>query len=232
MWVVASWSGGKDGCLACYKAILDGFDVSHLLNLVFKEVEGWRPHGLAPELIAMQAEAMEIPIVQREVTWDTYEEELKSAIRELKRTDIGGGVFGDICIQAHRDWVHRVCGELGIKPIMPLWGFGPERIMADFIDAGFEAIVVVVKADLLSEEWLGRKIDRGFVSDLRKLGNKIHLCGELGEYHTFVTDGPLFKRCLKVLKYQKVLRSGLDGKKYRFLDISRVECVEKKRNIR
>ena len=73
MRVVVSWSGGKDCCLACYKVISEGFEVSHLLNFTFEDVGEWTPHGLAPELTTMQSEAMEIPIVQREVTWDTYE---------------------------------------------------------------------------------------------------------------------------------------------------------------
>ena len=220
--VVASWSGGKESCFACYKAIREGFEVSHLLNFVSKDGR-CMSHGIDSKLIIAQSQAIDIPIVQRKVTWDTYEQEFKTVIRELKQMGVGGAVFGDIDIQEHKDWVDRICNELGIKPVMPLWGREPEQILTDFIDKGFEAIVVMVKADLLGEEWLGRRVDENFVSDLLKLKNKVHLCGELGEYHTYVTDGPFFKRRIKILDSSRILKNG-----YRFLDISKHEVSEKR----
>jgi len=215
MRVVASWSGGKESCFSCYKAISEGFEVSYLLNFVSKD-ERCMSHGLDSKLIAAQSQAIKVPIVQKEVTWDTYEKGFKTAIRELKRMGMRGAVFGDIDVQEHKDWVDRICNELGIKPVMPLWGLDPKRILTDFIDEGFEAIVVMVKADLLGEEWLGRKVDRNFVNDLLKLGSRVHLCGELGEYHTFVFDGPLFRMRLEILDSKKIARNG-----YWFLDISK-----------
>ncbi|MDH5437652.1 MAG: diphthine--ammonia ligase [Candidatus Bathyarchaeota archaeon] len=227
MKVVASWSGGKESCFACYTAMLDGFEVSHLLNFVSKE-ERCMSHGLDPKLIVAQSQAIGIPIIQREVTWDTYEEGFKTAMMKLKQMGIEGAVFGDIDIQEHKDWVNRVCSEVGIIPMEPLWGLDPEHILTDFIDEGFEAIVINVKADLFGEEWLGRKVDRSFLEDLRKLQSKrnIHICGELGEYHTLVTDGPFFKRRVKILDNRKVLKEGYW--KYWLLDISRYEIEEKR----
>lgn len=219
--VVALWSGGKESCFACYKAILDGFEISRLLNFIDKEGR-CRSHGLNSELIVAQSRAIEIPIVQRVATWDTYEQKFKIVICELKKTGLSGAVFGDIYLQEHKDWVDRVCGELEIQPIEPLWGGEPEQILNDFIDEGFEAVVVMVKADLLGEEWLGRKVDRSFVDDLRKLKGKVDFCGELGEYHTFVTNGPLFKRRIKILDSQRVLKNG-----YWLQDISKYEILTK-----
>ncbi len=207
MQVIASWSGGKESCLACYKAISDGYEVSHLLNMISEDGKRSRSHGLDPTLIAAQSQAIDIPVVQRRTTWDTYEREFKAAIYELKRAGVGGAVFGDIYVQEHKEWIDQICKELGIKPIMPLWGRDTKDIFTEFIDAGFKAIVVRLKADLLGEEWLGREIDRSFMDDLLKLG-KVDLCGELGEYHTFVTDGPLFKRRIRILQSDKVLNDG------------------------
>jgi len=215
MKVVASWSGGKESCLACYKAISDGYKVSHLLNMISEDGERSRSHGLDAALITAQSQAIDIPVIQRMTTWETYEQEFKTAIYELKQAGVNGAVFGDIHVQEHKDWVDRVCKELDVKPIMSLWGHGTEDIIAEFIDAGFKAIVVRVKADLLGEEWLGREIDESFIDDLSKLG-KIDICGELGEYHTFVTDGPLFKQRIEVLESVKMLKDG-----YRSLDISK-----------
>lgn len=221
MRVVVSWSGGKESCFSCYKAISEGFEVSHLLNFISKDGR-CMSHGLNSKLIAAQSRAIEIPIVQREVTWDTYEQGFKIAIRELKQMSLSGAVFGDVDIQEHKDWIDRICDELDIKPVMPLWDQDPEQILTDFVNEGFEAIVVMVKADLLGEEWLGRKVDRRFVSDLLKLESKVHLCGELGEYHTLVFDGPLFKRRLEILDSKKISRNG-----YWFLDISQYRIYAK-----
>jgi uncharacterized protein (TIGR00290 family) len=219
--VVASWSGGKESCLACYKAIKDGFKVSYLLNIISNEGK-CISHGIPSELIATQSRAVEIPIIQRVATWDTYEREFKTAIHKLKKTGVNAAIFGDIYLQEHKDWVEKICSELQIEPIEPLWGCKSEHILNSFIEEGFEAIVVKVKADLLSEKWLGRVVNENFMNDLRKLEGKVDFCGELGEYHTLVTDGPLFKRRLKILESKKELKNG-----YWFLDISKYELLAK-----
>ena len=219
MKVVASWSGGKDSCFACYKAILDGFDVVHLLNFVYED--GNRSsHGLRAELLSIQSQAVEIPIVQRRIAKNTYEQEFKKVVSTLKQDNIQGMVFGDIYLQEHRDWVERVCKEVDIKPIFPLWGIDTEKIVQDFIDSGFDAIIVAIKAEILSEDWLGQKVDKNIIKELKK--RKIDPCGESGEYHTFVVDGPLFKKSLSILHSDNVLKE-----RYWLLDISRYEIVDK-----
>lgn len=226
MKVVTSWSGGKESCFACYKAMLDGFEVSHLLNFVSKE-ERCMSHGLDPKLMVAQSEVIGIPIIQREVTWDTYEEGFKATMMKLKQIGKKGAVFGDIDIQEHKEWVNRVCSEVGIIPMEPLWGLNPEQILTDFTNEGFEAIVVNVKADIFGEEWLGRKVDEKFLEDLRELQREhnFHICGESGEYHTLVTDGPIFKKRIKILDSKRVLKEGYW--KYWLLDISRYDIEEK-----
>ncbi len=218
MQVVASWSGGKESCLECYKAMSQGFEISHLLNFVSEDGRRCMSHGLDSKLIRAQAQAIEIPIVQRKVTWGTYERGLKDAIRELKRARVRGAVFGDVDLQEHKDWVDRVSKELGIEAIEPLWGADPEHTLTELISEGFEAIVVRAKADLFGKEWLGLKIDENFVGRLHELRNKsnFHILGEVGEYHTFVTNGPLFKRRIKIIASDKVLKDG-----YWSLDITK-----------
>ena len=223
MRVVASWSGGKESCFACYKAMLNGFEVSHLLNFVSKE-ERCMSHGLDSKLILAQSEAIGIPMVQRKVTWKTYEQGFKRVIRELKRSGIEGAVFGDISnIAGHEGWIDRVCSELDIKPIKPLWGSDPKQLLSNFVEEGFEALVVMVKADLFGKKWLGRKVDEAFVNDTLKFKKKmnIDLCGELGEYHTFVYDGPIFKKPIEILDFRKKLMEG-----YWLLDIKDFRIVE------
>ena len=218
-----SWSGGKDSCFACYKAISERFDVSCLMNFVSKDGR-CMSHGLHSQLILAQSKAIGIPMIQREVAGETYEQGFKSVVRELKQNGVEGAVFGDLSnIAGHEGWIDRVCSELGIRPVKPLWGSDPWQLLTDFIKEGFKAFVVMVKADLLGKEWLGRKVDEAFMRDLRKLEKvDIHPSGELGEYHTFVYDGPLFRKRLKTFDFTKELREGCW-----FLDIGSYGIVEK-----
>lgn len=210
-----SWSGGKESSLSCYKA-MERLEIIYLLNMISEDGKRSRSHGLDPILLKAQSESMGIPIVQRRTTWQSYEQEFKKAIQELKKDNIEAGVFGDIDLEEHKEWVERVCGELGIKAILPLWGKSRTEILDEFIDSGFEAIVVATKADLLGPEWLGKKVDEKFVKAMKGI-DKVDLCGEAGEYHTFVTDGPIFKRKIKILDEKKVQRS-----EHWFLDILKI----------
>jgi uncharacterized protein (TIGR00290 family) len=126
-----------------------------------------------------------------------YGEAFKALIEDYKiKEGIEGIVCGDIYLQGHRDWIDKVCAELKVKAILPIWTEDTEGLIKEIIDSGFKSVVVSVKKDVLGQEWLGRKIDDGFVKDLKALGN-IDLCGERGEFHTFVYDGPIFKQPLK-----------------------------------
>lgn len=209
----ALWSGGKDSCFAYWKAISQGIKISHLLNFINKDLGISMSHGLDRKLMTLQAQALELPIVQRGVTWETYEAEFKLAIEELKLQGITGVVSGDVDLQEHKDWIDRVCGEVGVKAILPLWKIGLPKLLTDFIDAGFKAIIVSVKAEFFDKEWLGKQVDRKFVAELCRLN--IDPWGESGEYHTFVIDGPPFKKSIKIATATPVLKDNRW-----FLDIS------------
>lgn len=212
-----SWSGGKDTSLSCYRVMQNqDIEAIYLLNMISSNGERSRSHGVSSMLLKTQSEAIGIPIVQRKTAWQRYEEEFKKALSDLMRENVEAGVFGDIYLQEHRDWLERACKESGIKAIFPLWGGKTEEIIQEFIDSGFEAIVVATKADILGPEWLGRRINEQFVSDLKSLG-QIDLCGERGEYHTFVVDGPIFKERIDIIESKKVKRNNcwfLDILKY------------------
>ena len=208
--VFASWSGGKDSCLACYLATINGLKVRYLANTVTEDGKRSCSHGLSADVIQVQSQAIGIPLVQRRTTWDTYETEFKSMLRAFKQEGVDGGVFGDIDFNEHRQWIDRVCQEVDITPHLPLWGQAQEKVLRDIMDLGFEAVVVTTKAELLGEEWLGRRVDLDFIEQLGELrGTKdITPCGEAGEYHTLVIDGPLFKKRIEILETSKVLRDG------------------------
>lgn len=200
----ASWSGGKDSCLACWKAISQGLKVSYLLNFVNKDSTRAMSHGLDHKLIALQAQAMNLPIIQQKVTWKTYEAGFKAALAELRLKGVTGLITGDIYLQEHKDWIDRVCGEVGIEAVLPLWGLDTAQLLADFIDASFKAIIVSVKTEIFGKEWLGRQVDNKLATELYQLN--IDPCGEGGEFHTFVYDGPLFRKSVRIINSTTVFR--------------------------
>ena len=209
--VFVSWSGGKDSTLAAFKASKE-FEIAAFLNLLREDGRSY--HGITGNLLSLQSKAIGHPIFQKKTSWDNYEEDFKGIVKELKKLGFEGGIFGDIDLQEHRDWVERVCEELDIKPIIPLWKMTREDVLGDFIGAGFEAIVVAIDAKKLGKNWLGRKLDNEMVNDLKK--EDIDICGEFGEYHTFVIDGPLFEKRIGIFEAQEVFRND-----HWFYDITR-----------
>ncbi len=198
----ASWSGGKDSCLASYLARKRGLMVSHLVHFD-------RPnnlHGVDPAIIRLQAELAGIPMVQKHVSSADFEKEFKLTVSELKRNGVDGMVFGDIYLEPHKEWVDRTCGELGILPEEPLWGRDTEGIMQEFFSLGFETVVASGDRKLIGKEWIGRKMDGAFIRYLKS--RNLDVCGESGEFHTFVTAGPLFRGRIEILKHDVVGRDG------------------------
>jgi diphthine-ammonia ligase len=191
--VFSSWSGGKESALATYKAISQGHEVLYLLNFISEDGERSRSHGTKASVLALQAEAIGIPIIQVKTSWENYEENFKKAVRELRNKGIEGGVFGDMDMEEHREWVERVCSEVGIKAFLPLWGIKAEELIEELLKSKFKAIIVATRLD---ENLPGKVLNKALVRQISKLGS--HPCGENGEYHTFVTDGPIFRKALKV----------------------------------
>ena len=215
-----SWSGGKDGALSCYRA-MKSFQITHLLNMITEDGEVSRSHGMRTRILQLQGEAIGLPVVQVRSSWESYETEFKKAVSSLKEKGVEVGIFGDIDVEAHREWVERVSKELGIRAVLPLWGEKKrENLVQELIEAGFGAVIVATRKDLLGAEWLGRWIDNDFVREISKVRG-VDISGENGEYHTFVVSGPIFEKKLKILKSKKITRED-----HCFLDISECEFTE------
>lgn len=219
-WAIASWSGGKDSCLAYYKALKSGVAVGCLLNFISRESKRGCFHGLETGLLKFQAGLIGVPLVQKEVSPDMqrYETEFKAAVEEFKASaKINSMVFGDIYLLEHQSWVERVCNDLQIKAIEPLWNNEPEGIIAEFLDAGFKAIIISCKADIMGPEFIGRSIDKKLVEELKQKG--ICPCGEKGEFHTLVVDGPIFKKGIEITESRVIKKEGFWS--HWFLDIKK-----------
>jgi diphthine-ammonia ligase len=191
--VFSSWSGGKECALATYKAVSQGHEVRYLLNFVSEDGERSRSHGTKASVLALQAGAIGIPLIQVKTSWEDYEESFKKVVRGLESKGIEGGVFGDMDLEEHREWVERACSEVGMKAFLPLWGTKAEELVEEFLKLEFKAIIVATR---LEENLLGKTLDQTLVRQISRLGS--HPCGENGEYHTFVTGGPIFRKLLKV----------------------------------
>jgi uncharacterized protein (TIGR00290 family) len=224
MTVVASWSGGKDSCFACFKAIQEGFEISNLLTMMATEGRS-NFHLIRADLLDAQAAAIGIPLTKQETTPDSYEQEFKNALRQLKIAGVQGVVTGDIYdVPLHeKGWLDRVCGEIGLRTIRPLWNRNTEQIFREFVTSGFYAIVTRVNTKMLSPEWLGRQLNEKFLEDITKIGN-VDPCGENGEYHTLVIDGPLFTKRIEILESRKGILNGSG-----YLEIERFAVNEKRK---
>ena len=222
MKVVASWSGGKDSCFACYKAIQEGYDVSQLLIMMSDPTKS-NFHMIRSDMLVAQSQAVGIPIIKWTTTPDTYEQDFKRALLQMKAKGMAGIVTGDVYDVALHEagWLDRICKEVGLKPVKPLWHRDTQQILNEFINTGFKATVVRVKTDVLGMEWLGRQVNKEFFDDLLKLGT-VDPCGERGEFHTFVTDGPLFKKRIEILESEKTTLNG-----YGRLEVKRFEVKPK-----
>jgi diphthine-ammonia ligase len=220
MKVFCSWSGGKESCLACYQAMQEGHEVVALLTMFTTNGRYTRSHRLSKELLMAQSQAVGIPLSQRGASWNTYEGEFIKALTSLKQKGIEGGVFGALYLSEDRAWVERVCADAGIVPYFPLWGIHGKDLLRTFTDAGFEAIVVAVRNDIADDHWLGKRIGGELVEKMEKRG--IDVCGENGEYHTVVVDGPIFGKRIAIGK-TSITRRGTMA----FLHVSSFAVKEK-----
>lgn len=188
---LCSFSGGKDSCLALWRAQQLGLDVHTLLVMFEEGGERSRSHALPAALLERQAGALELELMMRRASWADYERVFTDALRDLRMRGYDCAVFGDIDLQAHRDWEERVCAAAGITAVLPLWLRDRRALAAEVIDAGFRSVIVCVDSKHLPDEFCGREYDRSFLADLPA---SVDACGENGEFHTFVYDGPNFAR--------------------------------------
>ncbi len=206
MKVISLWSGGKDCSLALDLAKSQGHHIVSLCNFMDSSGANSLSHGLSAQLIQNQAALIGVPLIQKMMPKESFRDKFCGLVLELKKTyGIEGIVFGDIYLQEHRDWIDKVCAELKVTPIIPLWDKDVAELINEFIKKGFKAIIVSTRSDMLGSEWLGREINTKFVSEINAKGN-IDLCGEKGEFHTFVYDGPCFKNPLQFSFGNKALK--------------------------
>ena len=203
-----NWSSGKDSALALYK-ILEAkeYSIETLLTNVNKDYSRISMHGLREELLDAQVIQLDLPLEKlyfpADVTMELYNEKMRGKLTEFKKKGLDYSIFGDIFLEDLKKYRDTKLAEVELTGVYPIWKIDTQEVIREFLDLGFKAITVCVNAKLLGEEFVGRIIDEQFIKDLPE---GIDVCGENGEFHTFVFDGPIFKKSVDFEIGEKVLK--------------------------
>lgn len=187
---VSSWSGGKDSALAYYRAVMDGHVPTALFTMFEEDGTRSRSHGLPLEVMEAQAERMGLPLVIGKAGWAGYEKEFIRQLKSFKAQGIEMGVYGDIDLADHLEWVQKVSAKADMEANHPLWQEPRKDLLLELIKEGFKAVITVVDGERLDKRFLGREFTEQLIGELEASG--VDACGEEGEFHTIVIDGPIF----------------------------------------
>jgi len=193
---IFNWSGGKDSALALYKILSEkGIEVSYLLTSLNEKYKRISAHGVRESLLDKQAKSIGIPLIKimlpDEVSNQEYENLMNECWVEKKKEGIEYCISGDIFLEDIKEYREKQLSKLEIKCLLPLWKIDSKKIVEEFNDLGFRSIVVCVNDKYLDESFVGRMIDKSFLDDLPE---NVDPCGENGEFHSFVFDGPIFEK--------------------------------------
>ena len=204
--IVCSWSGGKDSCFALMQAIEQGFVPKVLLNVLNEEGKISRSHGIPKHILQQQANSIGLPIQLISSSWQNYEVNFVAALQQLTSAyQLTHAIFGDIDLQAHKDWEEMVCTKANLQAILPLWQQDRKALVMQMFAAGIETIIVSCN-ETMGEYFLGKTLTPTVIDELEKLG--IDACGENGEYHTLVLNCPLFTKRIEVTIVENLLNEG------------------------
>ena len=198
-------SGGKDSALSLHRVLKQNYEVKYLVSMLPQRGDSWMFHFPNIYLTNLFAEAVGIPLVKAETT-GIKETELKDLKKLLTTLDIEGVVSGATSSQYQKKRIDKICQELKLRSVAPLWQEDPLQLLKEIIELSFEVIIVGVYAYGFNESWLGRKINSSTIKSLLNLNKKfgISLVGEGGEYETLVLDAPYFKRKIQLLQAEKI----------------------------
>lgn len=209
---VMSYSGGKDCMLAMYKKIKEGFTPVALITTIKKDSADSWTHSINKRLLEEASKSLNIPIIYVECDISEYETEFEKKLLVAKEMGATTVVYGDIDIELHKKWDIDRATNAGLDYELPLWNGDREALVHEFIDSGFKAVIKKVNLENMSEDFLGKVLDKELVEEIKKTGSDA--CGENGEYHTFVVDGPIFKEPINLEILGKTIENG-----YGILDV-------------
>ncbi len=203
-----NWSGGKDSALALFKATQSGqYDIRCLLTNFNGDNNRVSMHGVRKELMEKQAASIGLPLVTidlpEEPSMELYEKMMLEKVSSLKKSGCSKAIFGDIFLEDLKAYRENQLKQSGIDCIFPLWKIDTSVLIREFIDAGFKAIIVCVNEQYLDKSFCGRMLDESLINDLPQ---GVDVCGENGEFHSFVFEGPVFKNPILFKKGELVYK--------------------------
>jgi uncharacterized protein (TIGR00290 family) len=206
--VLLAWSGGKDAALALHELQASKeYEVVALLTTVTEEYDRISMHGVRSVLLERQAKALGLPLDTVLISTGTTEEEYGAKMREALQRHVDAGVscvaFGDLFLEEVRKYREENLAGIGVRGVFPLWKRDTTKLAHSFIDKGFKAIVTCVDSEALDGSFAGRPFDERFLSDLPP---SVDPCGENGEFHSLVYDGPIFSSRVAFQKGSVVVR--------------------------
>ncbi len=210
-----NWSGGKDSALALYKVLEKGeFEIERLFTSISEQYERISMHGVRLELLKLQALSLGIPLdtlkIPSPASMEVYDNLMRIQNQSYKDLNMDYSIFGDIFLEDLKKYRENQLAKVDIKTVFPIWGQNTKDTVMEFINLGFKAITVCVDDTKLDESFVGRNIDLDFINDLPE---NVDPCGENGEFHTFVYDGPIFQFPVNFEIGKKVLRKAGDENK-------------------
>ena len=206
--VIVAWSGGKDSALALHAVLEYGrYEVRELLTTVTRDYDRISIHGVRSVLLEQQAKALGFPLektfISKGASDEEYESELLKALKRQRDAGVSSMVFGDIFLEDIRKYRERMLVKVGVKGVFPLWKKDTRALARRFIELGFKAVIASVDSEVMVKDFVGRVYDERFLSDLPE---NVDPCGENGEFHSFVYDGPIFRERVSFTQGVKVLR--------------------------
>lgn len=206
--ILFSWSGGKDSALALYEIQkTKNYNVIALLTTITDVYDRISMHGVRSILLQRQADSLgyklEMIQIKPGATNEEYERSLETVLQKYKNQGVSSVVFGDIFLEDLKRYREEKLSKIGMKGIFPLWGKDTNQLISRFIELGFKAVTTCVDLQVLDKKYAGQQIDKAFVDNLPP---GIDVCGENGEFHSFVYAGPNFKYDIIFTTGEKVLR--------------------------
>jgi len=208
--ILFAWSAGKDSALALHELLTDStYQVQALLTTVTREYERVSMHGIRRGLLQQQAAAIGLPLeevlIPSRGSNADYEAAMAEVLLRYKEAGVTAVAFGDILLEDVRAYRERNLTQVGLRALFPLWQRDTRDLVHTFIDLGFAAITTCVDTQALDARLSGRRIDERFLAELPA---GVDPCGENGEYHSFVSDGPIFRAPVRYTVGETVLRDG------------------------
>lgn len=207
---ILSWSSGKDSAMALHRILTGGeLEVVGLITTVSDQFHRVSMHGVREELLDRQAESVGLPLEKIMIPYpcpnSVYEDKMRATMTAWKDKGVRHVIFGDLFLEDVRRYREDKLSPIGIEPLFPVWGENTKALAEEMLHVGFRAVVTCVDPRKLAPSFVGREFDELF---LRALPKEVDPCGENGEFHTFVYDGPTFKSPVPVRVGERVMRDG------------------------